>query len=482
MRPAEATEAATERSPGAASCPRCEEQTLTAQVLPSGLLSLVCVNANCRYSQDLAVHDQAPAPSSHDLAPEFNPIQELPPERSGAPTLPPELLPSALRPWLADIAERMQVPLELVAIPALAALASAVGRRFGIHPKAQDDWLVIPNLWGGIVARPGMLKSPTLTQALRPLRRLDEEAQRNHEAEVVNVQTQLDVLKAREAAAKTSLRRAFEAGHGSDDQAQLEQDLREVQEEIREAEEGLVVPRSIVNDTTVEKLGELLAQHPQGLLLERDELAGWLRSLERSDRKGDREFFLEAWNGLNPYTYDRIGRGTIRIPALCLSIIGGIQPAKLSRHVSEALEGGYAADGLLQRFQLLVWPEDPRDWRLIDRPPDCEAAEAVLQTFSTVRSLTGEHDEEEELSGPTVLRFSPEAQELFYEWFTQLEWRLRSPELKRTPAFESHLAKYRSLMPTLALLFHLVEVVGTGSIGPVSLAAARLAEVASEGV
>ena len=102
----------------------------------------------------------------------FAPFRDLPPRRPEAPALPRELLPPVLRRWLGDIAERMQVPLELAAVPALVGLASAVGRRVGIHPKAQDDWLVVLNLWGGIIARPGRLKSPTLAETLKPVRRL----------------------------------------------------------------------------------------------------------------------------------------------------------------------------------------------------------------------------------------------------------------------------------------------------------------------
>jgi len=41
----------------------------------------------------------------------------------------------------------------------------------------------------------------------------------------------------------------------------------------------------------------------------------------------------------------------------------------------------------------------------------------------------------------------------------------------------SHLAKYRSLMPSLALLFHLVECAAQGTGGPVSDTAAELAIV-----
>ena len=56
-----------------------------------------------------------------------------------------------------------------------------------------------------------------------------------------------------------------------------------------------------------------------------------------------------------------------------------------------------------------------------------------------------------------VARFDSEAQALFYEWLGELEHRLRVQEMDATPAYQSHLAKYRSLMPSLALLIHLLD-------------------------
>jgi hypothetical protein len=77
--------------------------------------------------------------------------------------------------------------------------------------------------------------------------------------------------------------------------------------------------------------------------------------------------------------------------------------------------------------------------------------------------------------GVPALRFAKDAQRLFYDWLSNLEGRLRSSEVQRTPAFEGHLAKYRSLMPSLALLFHLVETIERGPVGPVSLEATKRA-------
>ncbi len=71
------------------------------------------------------------------------------------------------------------------------------------------------------------------------------------------------------------------------------------------------------------------------------------------------------------------------------------------------------------------------------------------------------------------LRFEAAAQELFDGWRAELEHRLRAEE--DHPVLLSHLAKYRSLLPSLALIFHLIDGVDTGRRGPVSGAAAAQA-------
>ncbi len=64
---------------------------------------------------------------------------------------------------------------------------------------------------------------------------------------------------------------------------------------------------------------------------------------------------------------------------------------------------------------------------------------------------------------------------LFVRLLWRLEARLRSSEMVKTPAFEAHLAKYRSLQPSIALLLHLADVVQGTVFGPVSLDAAMRA-------
>ena len=91
--------------------------------------------------------------------------------------------------------------------------------------------------------------------------------------------------------------------------------------------------RYVISDITVEKLGEILARSPRGLMVKRDELAGWIASMEKYGGKGgggsDRAFWLQAYDG-GPYTVDRISRGELHIEKLSVSILGGIQPERLA--------------------------------------------------------------------------------------------------------------------------------------------------------
>ena len=379
---------------------------------------------------------------------------DLPPERPEVPALLSKMLPAPLCPWLEDVAERACIPLEYLAAPTLVGLGSLVGRQLGICPGRFDDYLVVPNLWGAIIGRPGLMKSHAVTEALSPLHWLATKASQRFEAGRSDREARALGTEARKKALQSKMVRAEK--NGGEQRHSLLQELRELIEGERADE---IERRYLTQDPTVEKLGELLRDNPRGLLVERDEVAGWLRTLDKPGREGDREFYLESWNGTSAYTVDRIGRGTLHIPALCISVVGGIQPGKLKRYVAATLEGAAGDDGLLQRLQLLVWPDGPREWHNPDRPPNNDARRRAHAVFETLDQLDpaafGASDQDDSIP---YLRFAPDGQSVWDEWRDRLENRLRSDdELAGASSFEAHLSKYRSLMPSLALLFHVIE-------------------------
>ncbi|WP_240778634.1 DUF3987 domain-containing protein, partial [Salipiger aestuarii] len=86
-----------------------------------------------------------------------------------------------------------------------------------------------------------------------------------------------------------------------------------------------------ITDATTEKVAELLAQTWRGLLMSRDELSGWLASMDRYSGGGDRPFWLEAYGGRS-YPVDRKSSPEpIIVDHLTVAVLGGTQPDKLAR-------------------------------------------------------------------------------------------------------------------------------------------------------
>jgi hypothetical protein len=206
--------------------------------------------------------------------------------------------------------------------------------------------------------------------------------------------------------------------------------------------------RLLTTDATLESLHKLLEQNQAGIFVLRDELTGWLTSLEKAGRESERSFYLECWNGDSSFTIDRIGRGSIYVDKCCVSLFGGIQPARLRSYFADAMVDGETSDGLLQRFQLLIWPDRPAKWKYEDQKKDTEAFKRAEEVFIRIANLSAEK--------PRSLRFSADAQTFFQRWLTRLmDVELREEDLHSS--LESHFAKYRSLMPSLALLFSLAD-------------------------
>jgi len=373
----------------------------------------------------------------------------------------PELLPDSLRPWVEDISMRLQCPIDYVAIPAIVALGSVIGRQVGIRPQAKTSWTEVANLWAMLVGRPGTMKSPAIENALAPLRRLSARAGEVFDSEGGKHTVQVRAAKIRAEVAQKKAQQVIKENATADIDSMFT---------VTE----LVAPtlrRYIANDCTAASLAELLRQNPNGLLVVRDELVSLLMSLDREDNCDARGLFLSGWNGYTPYTCDRIGRGlNLHVKATCISLLGSTQPGRISEYVRRAVQGGLGDDGLLQRFSLMIWPENLADWKNVDVRPDGPAARQAFEIFEALSNINLESigASRDEPDGFAYFRLSEAALEMVLEWRTDLERRLRSD---LHPALEAHYAKFKKTIPALALVNHLADR-GVGPISELALARA----------
>jgi hypothetical protein len=373
-----------------------------------------------------------------------------------------EFLPDSIAPWVDDIANRLQCPPDYVAVSAMTALGAVVGRRIGIKPQSKTEWIEVPNLWGCFIGRPGQLKSPAMGETLKPIHHLEAEAAKENE-----------IAQEAYAAGMSAyaLRKQVRASLEKSAMKERKTAKVDVDFDLGDEPQEPVPVRYRTNDCSYEAIGEILIGNPTGVLIERDELVSLLAHLDRDDQAVARGFYLSGWSGTLPYTFDRIVRGHRHVDAVCLSVLGNTQPARIGEYVRRANAGGAGGDGLMQRFGLLVWPDAPAGWRDVDEWPLAgvrDSAWAVFDRLSKIDIAAALEMGAQKGAFDKVpyLRFDDAAHGIFLEWRTDLETRLRSGEL--SPALEGHLAKYRKLVPALALLNRLAKG-GEGQVTRVAL-------------
>jgi len=342
-----------------------------------------------------------------------------------------DMLPDVFRNYALDVASRMQCPIEFVAVSIMTTFGGVVGKRCSIHPKAKDDWLVIPNLWGALVGRPSTMKSPAITAATAGVDGLVQCARSAYAEACEESEVEKMVYDAEKKTFKDSIAKAVKDG-------------KDIPSSLPEKPSTPIELRYITNAGTVENLIKLLSENENGIIQLRDELMGWMRSMDNPSSQDARSFYLEAWNGTgSSFSYDTMAHGHLCLETgACVSVLGGIQPSLLAEIVHNADVGNTGDDGMLQRFQMLVYPDRAMSWSYCDRKPNKTYTEALRAAFSKVVDVTGK------------ARFDSDAQPIFVEWYTNLMQRIKYEDHL---SMESHLSKFPQLMPALALLIHVAE-------------------------
>jgi putative DNA primase/helicase len=346
--------------------------------------------------------------------------------------------PVYIRDWIQGVADQMQLQVDYLAAPLLVYIGSVIGRKRGICVRQGTDWIEFPNLWGMLIGRPAMMKSPAMESMMKPLNQLAAKARVNFDEEFKVYQKKKKAWELRKKAVEEVYKKTCKQSFENDDSLTMEF-------KVEDEPKTPIRRRYKTDDSTVEKIGELLIENPQGFLVFRDELSGWLNSFEKQGRVNDRQFYLESWSGKKDFDVDRIGRGCLHVPSLFLSIFGSIQPGPLSRYVRSTVKGGIGDDGFLQRFQVMVWPDQKTEWQLVNKGLDKSIESQVINLFDHLDKLKFDVE-----GNPVLLNFSTEAQERFDGWQAKLEARLRSGELPSH--LEAHLAKYKKLVPALCLI------------------------------
>jgi 5S rRNA maturation endonuclease (ribonuclease M5) len=328
--------------------------------------------------------------------------------------LPLSSLPGPLESYVRAQAEAMQVDPSMIAVPGLCALAASVGN--SRHIELKSNWREPPTLWSMLVAPSGTLKSPALEKALAPIFRKERQLKEDHD-------------------------RAVEAWKGRDEEERGERPQRE---------------RRLVNDATVESVALLHDDHPRGLLLYRDELAGWLGSFNQYNKgESDLQKWIEFYES-RPIEVDRKSsdRPSIFIEHPSVSVTGSIQPDVLD----DRLNALHFQTGFVARSILVEPPERPRRWT------DSDVTDDVRQGwYGLVNQLYSLSMPDRDGRGAgRGLPLRPGAKEVFSSFYNECQEIIEALE---SGPLRSLVAKNQAVAARLALTLQLAQNPSAEAVG-----------------
>jgi hypothetical protein len=298
-------------------------------------------------------------------------------KRNTAPVFPLEVFPAAVQQVIVEADERMHYGIEFTACSLLFAAASAIGNSCVV--EMNPDWQEGVTLWLVLVGHPGTGKGHALKRVLKAIDQLDALRYSVY---------QKDMHAYKKAMAKYQR----EKKNSPDDRI--------------EEPQAPILKKTILSDTTPEKMARVHADNQRGICLHVDELAGWLQTFNRYNSGNTQKTFNSSWSR-QAIVIDRVHSGSIRIEVPCILVGGTIQPKILPELMAESR--GY--DGFTHRLLFCNPTSTARPWNRdeIDQSFFTEWDQAMKRLLDLPYEI-GEN------FAPTVLRFTPDAWTLLHDW------------------------------------------------------------------
>ncbi len=349
-------------------------------------------------------------------------------------------LPEPIRGFVTSAALAIGCEPSFIAVPLLGALAAAIGNTQRLH--VSNTWHAPPILWAAIIGESGSMKSPAFKLAMKATQAAQAEAfkqntrdRQESEADLMRYEVALTAWK------RDVMRCKADDGYG-----------------IAPPEKPALpkARRYIVSDTTVEALVPILFDNPRGVLLARDELAGWLGSFDRYSKGGrggaDSAHYLSMHDGASLTLDRKTGNPpNIHVPSAAVSIVGGIQPRILARAMGQE----HHESGMLARLLFAMPPRKRKRWTEADVDPASEAA--VVAVFNRLFGLSMEVDPEGSITEPEyrprLLSMTPDGKAEWVRFYD--EHNAEADALTGDDA--AAWSKLEGYVPRVALVLHLIR-------------------------
>ena len=348
------------------------------------------------------------------------------PQFHKAARFPTDIFPGEIKEYVERASESVNAPEDFTAIGTLAVISAMIGNQAKV--QVTSEWTENCIMYAAFIGSPGVRKTPALSKAMMPLNRIQKQLDQEHEQELLEHDKEM-------AKHEITLGKWLQESKRKGENANFDDKPVEPEPPARK--------QIKVNDITVETVVEMMEGN--SLLMERDEFVGWIKSMNqyKGGGGGERQTYLEFWNG-NRVDVNRKGGKHISVENPFITIVGGIQPARLSEVLSDNID-----DGFVERI-LFSYPDEFPVIRLNDvKIPDAIKS-AYINACDTLYYRTKSPGNDVE-----VMKLSPTAFEMFRTYYNALNDEIREP--KFNSILEGAWIKLTAYLARFTLILHCVH-------------------------
>jgi len=326
---------------------------------------------------------------------------------------PIDIFPSEIQNYLNECHLKLDSSIDYMGCSLLWLISVCIGNSINVEVK--KGWIENLTVWISIVGKAGLGKTPSISNVISPLIKINQKEIKHY-------------IKEREK---------------FDFYTNLSKKEKEEHPEVFEPRKS----QFIANDITLEALVDLHQESDNAVGVFKDELAGWLKDMNKYREGSDLEFWLSTWSGKS-VNLNRLTRKGSFVEKPFIPVLGGIQPSIFnSFYTDENKDNGFMDRMLLSFPDLKI---DVYNEKEIDENTLIWYKESIIMFYDTLKSVI-KRNEDGEIESLTA-KFSEDAKKEWIRIFNEAT--IIQNDENENEYLKSMLPKQKSYIPRFACLIH----------------------------
>lgn len=329
---------------------------------------------------------------------------------------PIEIFPEPIQSYLIECNKKLDANLDFTGSAMLWLISVCIGNSLEIEVKR--GWTEKASLWISLVGKAGIGKTPSINKVIFPIEQMNLKEIKRY-AKDYAAWKEYDALSKKEKESVPEVKKPFRT-------------------------------QFIANDITTEALVTLHQESDNAVGVFKDELAGWLKDMNKYRAGSDLEFWLSTWSGKAAFM-NRITREDSYIDKPFIPVLGGIQPSIFNTFYTEENKDNGFMDRMLISYPESVieeYNENELDYELIEWYRN-----AMIMFYTRCKQML-KYDEHSVIDSHKVT-FTDDAKKEWVRIFNKISGIQNSDE--ESEYLKSMYPKQKSYIPRFALLINTIN-------------------------